>query len=167
MLRKLTAVLLLLASCHQQKTESPQTNHEPPDPPQIHEDCTDWETGGSTLPLPQFIGHFEIPDRYFVCGDTDPTEQDYYWFISQDEVLMNLALDSEADTTLNLNVWGRSLIQDEGETIIVHDLVYSFIGDPGSLQVTGFPVPQSNYGFVVGITSLNNVSDYQLEIWPF
>ena len=165
-MQKILLSLLLLVSCSQHQTES-TPNNDPPSPPQIHEDCTDWEIGGSTLQLPQFIGHFEIPDRYFVCGATSPIEQDYYWFVSQDDVLLNLALNSESDTTCNVNVWGRSLIQDEGETIVVHDLVYSFVGDPGSLQVSGFPIPQTNYGFVIGVTSLNNFSDYQLEIWPF
>ena len=163
----LLITLLLLVGCARHEPSDTQTNNEPPDPPEIHEDCTDWEAGGSTLEFPQFVGHFEIPDRYFVCGTTSLVEQDYYWFVHQEETGLNIALTSESDVTCNVNVWGRSIIQDEDEIIVVHELLYSFVGDNGSLQVIGYPLPQTNYGFVVGVTALNGFSDYQLEIWPF
>jgi len=167
MKKSLVIMLLALASCTNQKSDGKQVDNGPPGPPQIHTDCTVWESGGSSLQLAQFVGHFAIPDRYFICGETTPFEQDYFWFASQNDVSLNFALNSNAVTVCKVTVWGRSLIQDGDDLIVVHDLLHSFLGAPGSLQVSGFRVPQTNYGFVVGVTSLNSLSDYQLEIWPF
>jgi hypothetical protein len=155
---------LLMVACN--NTDNPSRgNVIPPPPPSVHTDCTDWEES-STFEFPQFIGHFEIPDRYFVCG-TGNSLTHHYWFVSNTDFNLNIALNLDLDGTaiIYVHTVTSSLNSGTGMLDLECEQVYEFFSGPGYLGVINAPVPTTNHGFVVSVFSLDPV-DYQMEIWP-
>ena len=157
-------LILLMVACNQ---SSETLDPSRPDPYTVHTDCTVWQEP-STLLDPQFMGHLEVPDRYFVCGRGDYTPHSF-WFVSTEDTCLNLALNVDLEVTANVKVYALTLSHggppDDGPFEVTYELLYEFFGDPGYLGVLDAPIEYTNHGFVVEV-EVFEPADYQMEIWP-
>ena len=158
-------LILLMVACNQNSDTVDATLPPKGDPPSVHTDCTDWQMP-STIAEPQFVGHFDVPDEYFICGRGD-YDTHAYWFVSAEDVSLNIDLIVDLKVTANVLVYTvtSSFDQKTQTTVLDYVQVHAFFGSPGYLGVINAPVEHTNHGFIVTV-EVFEPADYQMEIWP-
>lgn len=151
----LAALLLLLAACSP-STGAAKGGGGPPPPCYTPEVEPNDSTATAT-----FVTVLTPPDLMHFCGEIGlGTDNDDYKFFTPQSEYVSFVITNEGNVPLETYVYSQD-VSDDSITLVGH-----FVGDPGNLSVMALPVPVTNDGFHIKISSPSHVAcEYHVEIW--